>query len=74
MKSTTNNEATFQEWVPKVKAGHVATDLPLTTIKEKLNSVQGHLVESALDFLIEESDLVTGTKWSALNPILPVFI
>ena len=60
--------------MPKVKAGHVATDLPLATIKEKLSKVQGHLVESALDFLIEENDLVTGPEWSALNVTLPVYI
>ncbi len=60
--------------MPKVKAGHVATDLPLATIKEKLTKVQGHLVESALDFLIEENDLVTGPEWTALNPVLPVYI
>ena len=60
--------------MPKVKAGHVATDLPLATIKEKLAKVQGHLVESALDFLIDENDLVTGPEWSKLNPTLPVYI
>lgn len=60
--------------MPKVKAGHVATDLPLATIKEKLAKVQGHLVESALDFLIEETDLVEGPEWSALNPTLPIYI
>ena len=60
--------------MPKVKAGHVATDLPLATIKEKLSKVQGHLVECALDFLIEENDLVTGAEWSKLNLTLPVYI
>jgi phospholipase D1/2 len=60
--------------VPKVKPGHVATDLPLATIKERLAKIRGHLVESPLDFLIDEKDLVTGAEWSRINLSLPVYI
>lgn len=60
--------------MPKIKAGHIATDLPLAAVKEKLAKIQGHLVESALDFLIEEKSLVTGPEWSSLNVTLPVYI
>ena len=67
-------EQIFQKFVPKVMAGHIATDFPLATIKEKLSKVRGHLVESSLDFLIEETSLVTGPEWSALNPTLPIYI
>ncbi|CAG7850914.1 Phospholipase D1 Short=PLD 1; AltName: Full=Choline phosphatase 1; AltName: Full=Meiosis-specific sporulation-specific protein 14; AltName: Full=Phosphatidylcholine-hydrolyzing phospholipase D1 [Serendipita indica DSM 11827] len=65
----------YEAYVPKVKAGHIAaTEMPLQTIKDKLNSVQGHLVEGAVDFLIEEPGLTTGVRWAKYDPTLPIYI
>lgn len=57
-----------QNYMPKVKAGHLATELDLATIKNKLSHVHGHLVESPLDFVIEQKDLVENADWQGYNP------
>jgi phospholipase D1/2 len=64
----------YEKYVPKVKAGHVATDMSVAQIKEKLNKVQGHIVEGAVDFLIEETGLTSGVRWSSYDPTLPIYI
>ncbi|PVG01208.1 phospholipase D/nuclease [Serendipita vermifera] len=64
----------YEKYVPKVKAGHVATDQSIAQIKEKLNKIQGHIVEGAVDFLIEEQGLTTGVRWSSYDPTLPIYI
>ncbi|KAG9018728.1 hypothetical protein FRB90_010196 [Tulasnella sp. 427] len=61
----------YKRYVPKVKAGHVACDLPLAQIKERLAKVRGGLVEAPLNFLIEQKELV---DWSGPMPSLPIFI
>lgn len=64
----------YEAYVPKVKAGHVATDMSIQQIKEKLNSVQGHVVEGSVDFLIEETSMTTGMRWGKIDPSLPIYI
>jgi phospholipase D1/2 len=65
----------YENYVPKVKAGHVANaDLTIQQIKEKLNKVQGHVVEGAVDFLIEETEVTTGLRWNGVDPTLPIYI
>ncbi|KAG8764176.1 hypothetical protein FRC12_008241 [Ceratobasidium sp. 428] len=58
----------YKNYVPKVKTGHLATDLDLATVKEKLAQIHGHLVEAPLEFVIEQKDLVENPDWSGLNP------
>jgi len=65
--------AQYEKYVPKVKAGHVVPDITVAQIKEKLSKVQGHLVEGAVDFLIEETSITTGIRWSH-DPTLPIYI
>jgi len=64
----------YANYMPKVKAGHLATELDLATIKNKLSHVHGHLVESPLDFVIEQKDLVENADWQGYNPTLPIYI
>lgn len=64
----------YDAYVPKVKAGHVATDWPISKIKDKLDEVRGHIVEGSVDFLIEEEGLTTGLRWSSYDPTLPIYI
>ncbi|KIJ62481.1 hypothetical protein HYDPIDRAFT_30440 [Hydnomerulius pinastri MD-312] len=64
----------YENYVPKVKTGHVAPDIPLNRVKERLGQVQGSIVECPLDFLIDEKDFVEGIDWLGLNPTLPVYI
>lgn len=63
-----------QAYMPKVKTGHVASDLPISQIKQKLSSVRGALVTAPIDFLIEEKGLWTGPEWLGLDPTLPIYI
>ncbi|QRV81288.1 phospholipase [Ceratobasidium sp. AG-Ba] len=58
----------YKTYVPKVKTGHLATDLDLATVKAKLAQIHGHLVEAPLEFVIEQKDLVDNPDWSGLNP------
>ncbi|KAF5392458.1 hypothetical protein D9757_002249 [Collybiopsis confluens] len=64
----------YDNYVPKVKTGHVAPDIPLSRVKERLSQVKGALVEAPIDFLIDEKSLVEGPEWAGLNPTLPIYI
>ncbi|KAL0948426.1 hypothetical protein HGRIS_011005 [Hohenbuehelia grisea] len=64
----------YSNYVPKVKTGHVVPGIPLDRVKSRLNEVKGALVESPLDFLIDEKDFVEGPDWKGLNPTLPIYI
>jgi len=64
----------YENYVPKVKTGHVAPGIPLQRVKERLAQVKGSLVEAPLDFLIDDKDFVEGIDWIGLNPTLPVYI
>lgn len=67
-------ETNVQAYLPKVKTGHVASDLPIYQIKQKLSGIRGALVTAPIDFLIEEKGLVSGPEWLGLNPTLPIYI
>jgi phospholipase D1/2 len=64
----------YDNYVPKVKTGHVVPDIPLHRIKDRLSLIKGALVECPLDFLIDEKDFVEGADWLGLNPTLPIYI
>ncbi|KAF8641650.1 hypothetical protein AX16_009876 [Volvariella volvacea WC 439] len=66
--------AAYENYVPKVKTGHVVPEVPLDRIKTRLNQVRGALVECPLDFLIDEKGFVEGPEWLGLNPTLPIYI
>ncbi|KAF7313495.1 Phospholipase [Mycena chlorophos] len=73
----TNLIRSFSAWdvyVPKVKPGHVAPDVPLERVKNRLALVKGSLVEMPLDFLSDQADFVEGPDWRGLNPTLPIYI
>ncbi|KAJ7071352.1 hypothetical protein C8F01DRAFT_429874 [Mycena amicta] len=64
----------YDNYVPKIKTGHVAPDIPLERVKKQLSLVKGSLVEAPLDFLIDDNDFVEGPDWKGLNPTLPIYI
>ncbi|KAF7358545.1 Phospholipase [Mycena venus] len=64
----------YENYVPKVKTGHVVPGVPLERVKERLSEVRGALVECPLDFLIDEKEFVEGAEWKGLNPTLPIYI
>ncbi|KAK7028554.1 phospholipase [Favolaschia claudopus] len=64
----------YENYVPKVKTGHVVPDVPLERVKKRLAEVKGSLVEAPLDFLIDEKAFVDGPEWKGLNPTLPIYI
>ncbi|KAL1743202.1 hypothetical protein HDZ31DRAFT_83591 [Schizophyllum fasciatum] len=64
----------YDHYLPKVKTGHVMPDIPLQRVKERLSQVRGALVESPIDFLIDEKDFAEGPAWAGLNPTLPIYI
>ncbi|KAK7436200.1 hypothetical protein VKT23_019277 [Stygiomarasmius scandens] len=64
----------YENYVPKVKTGHVIPGIPLERVKSRLAEVKGALVECPIDFLIDEKDFVTGPEWKGLNPTLPIYI
>ncbi|TFK38573.1 phospholipase D [Crucibulum laeve] len=64
----------YDNYVPKVKTGHVVPGISLDRVKNRLSQVKGALVECPLDFLIEDRDFVSGPEWTALNPTLPIYI
>jgi len=66
--------AQYDEYVPKVKPGHVRPGVDIKRVKSRLSEVKGALVECPLDFLIEDKDLVEGPEWVGLNPAMPIFI
>ena len=61
-------------YIPKVKTGHIATDLSVAQVKEKLSTVRGALVTGSIDFLIDEKKLVDNADWLGINPTLPIYI
>ena len=64
-----------QNYVPKVKTGHIAVDLPLEQVKERLSKIKGGLVEAPLNFLIEQHELVGADAWQGINgATLPVYV
>jgi len=68
------NAAAYDLYKSKGKVGHVVKGVPLSRVKDRLNLVQGALVECPLEFLVEDKELVSGPEWTILNPTLPVFI
>ncbi|EJC99464.1 phospholipase D [Fomitiporia mediterranea MF3/22] len=64
----------YDNFVPKVKTGHVVPDVPLDRVKARLSEVRGSIVDCPLDFLIDEKDLVDNPDWDGLNPTLPIYI
>jgi len=68
------NAAAYDLYKPKGKVGHVVKGIPLSRVKDRLSLVRGSLVESPLEFLIEDKELVSGPEWTILNPTLPVYI
>ncbi|KAF7797283.1 hypothetical protein EIP86_008478 [Pleurotus ostreatoroseus] len=64
----------YDNYVPKVKVDHVAPDVPLARVKDRLSQVKGQLVECPMDFLIDQKDFTEGPEWSDLNPTLPIYI
>ncbi|KAJ6510983.1 hypothetical protein C8R45DRAFT_965797 [Mycena sanguinolenta] len=64
----------YENYVPKVKTGHVVPGVPLDRVKKQLAEVRGALVECPLDFLIDENEFVHGADWDGLNPTLPIYI
>ncbi|KAL5521881.1 hypothetical protein ACEPAF_1725 [Sanghuangporus sanghuang] len=64
----------YENFVPKVKIGHVVPGISLERAKERLSEVRGALVDSPLDFLIDEKSLVENPDWAGLNPTLPIYI
>ncbi|KAG8962140.1 hypothetical protein FRC03_004555 [Tulasnella sp. 419] len=71
---TVRNWEQYKNFVPKVKTGHIASDLPLPQIKDKLARIRGALVEAPINFLIEQKELIDNADWRGLNPSLPIFI
>ncbi|KAG6828047.1 hypothetical protein H0H92_009547 [Tricholoma furcatifolium] len=66
--------AAYDNYVPKVKTGHVVPGIDLGRLKDCLSRVRGALVECPIDFLIDDKDFVTGAEWRGLNPTLPIYI
>ncbi|CAK5267179.1 unnamed protein product [Mycena citricolor] len=64
----------YDNYVPKVKTGHVVPGIPLERVKKQLATVRGALVECPTDFLIDEKEFVEGPDWVGLNPTLPIYI
>jgi len=68
------NWETYEQYVPKVRTGHVAPGVTLDRVKQCLSQVRGQLVDCPLDFLIDDKGLVSGPEWTELNPTLPIFL
>jgi phospholipase D1/2 len=53
-----------QNYVPKIKSGHVVPDVPLDRIKDRLSLVKGSLVEAPLvgDFLSPSARTLSGAN------------
>ncbi|KAG1880959.1 hypothetical protein F4604DRAFT_1578750 [Suillus subluteus] len=63
----------YEDYLPKVKTGHVVPEIQLQRIKERLSQVRGSVVECRLDFLIDDKEFVEGVDWLRLNPTLPIY-
>jgi len=68
------NWEAYKNYRSKGKTNHVVEGISLHRVKTRLSSVKGSLVEMPLDFLIEESELVTGLQWTELDAVLPIYI
>lgn len=68
------NWSAYENYLPKVKTGHVAPGTTLERLKLKLSEVRGSLVECPMDFLIDDHEFVNGIEWLGLNPTLPIYI
>ncbi|TFK21685.1 phospholipase D [Coprinopsis marcescibilis] len=64
----------YDNYVPKVKTGHVVPGVTLERLKKRLDQVKGALVECPIDFLIDETDFHNGPEWKGLNPTLPIYV
>jgi len=64
----------YERYVPKVKTGHVAPNMPLQRVKQRLSEVRGALVECPMDFLIDDEDFIQGPQWLGLDPLLPIYL
>ncbi|KAJ2931072.1 hypothetical protein H1R20_g6021, partial [Candolleomyces eurysporus] len=64
----------YDNYVPKVKTGHVVPGVTLDRLKQRLSQVKGALVEAPLDFLIDEKDFHSGGRWNGIDPTLPIYI
>ncbi|KZT08000.1 phospholipase D/nuclease [Laetiporus sulphureus 93-53] len=64
----------YWRYIPKNMPGHVAPEIPIERVKDRLSKVRGSLVECPLDFLIDEKVFVQGVDWKGLNPTLPIYI
>jgi len=64
----------YERYLPMVKAGHVVPGLDLERVKQRLAMVKGSLVDSPMDFLIDDKEFVNGPDWLGLNPTLPIYI
>jgi phospholipase D1/2 len=52
----------------------MSPDVPLDRAKKLLADVRGALVDSPIEFLRDEQDLVDNPDWLGLNPTLPVYL
>jgi len=64
----------LQAYLPNVSPGHVATNLSPAQVTAQLNQIRGHVVQGAIEFLMEEEELVSGIFWSTWNPLLPIWV
>ncbi|TFK95611.1 phospholipase D/nuclease [Pterulicium gracile] len=64
----------YDNYVAKVKPGHVVEGISLETVKDRLSEVKGALIECPLDFLIDQRDFVEGPEWRGFDPTLPIYI
>ncbi|EJT97673.1 phospholipase D [Dacryopinax primogenitus] len=68
------NWEAYKTFVPQTLPGHVAPDVTLEQLKTRLSQVRGHVVDCPLDFLIEESELISGSQWSSYNPLMALYL
>ncbi|KZO92207.1 phospholipase D [Calocera viscosa TUFC12733] len=68
------NWGAYKTFVPNTLPGHVAPDVTLDQIKTRLSQVRGHVVDSPLNFLIEENELISGSQWSSYNPLMALYL
>ncbi|KDQ51771.1 hypothetical protein JAAARDRAFT_184790 [Jaapia argillacea MUCL 33604] len=67
--------SSYPIYVPHVKTGHVAPEIPLARVKTQLDKVKGALVEMPMDFLADETEFLLGpAEWNSLNPTLPTYL
>ncbi|PVG02432.1 phospholipase D/nuclease [Serendipita vermifera] len=64
----------YRESASQTRVYRLAPGQSLDRVKEQLAQVRGHLVETPLEFLIEERGIWENIDWMGLNPTLPVYI